>query len=236
MHTPLLSLNHVGVAYRRRVGLFKREPFWALRDVNFDLFNGETLGIIGRNGVGKSTVLQIIAGMIEPDVGVIKRFQPAIASLLTLQVGFINHLSGRDNAILSGLMMGLSKQRIVECIDNIIDFSELGNAIDQPVYTYSSGMRARLGFSVAILAEPDILLIDETLGVGDIRFKEKSTAAIKQRIQSDQTVVLVSHNGGLIRELCNRVAWIENGVSKAQGDSNLVLDEYNQFVNSKSSR
>lgn len=230
MHDCLLSLDGVGVAYWRRQGLLRRTAYWALREVSFDLYRGETLGVIGRNGVGKSTLLKVIAGIIDPDRGRVLRHQPALASLLTLQVGFVNHLNGRQNAILSGLMLGLSRAEMEARMAEIIAFAELEDAIDQPVHSYSAGMRARLGFSVSLLASPDILLIDETLGVGDASFRQKSAAAIKAKIRSDQTVVVVSHSAGQLRALCDRLVWIEDGRSRAEGPVERVLPAYEAAV------
>ena len=212
----ILSLKNVGVYYGRRTGLFKNEKFWPLKDVSLELYKGETLGIIGRNGAGKTTLLQILAGLIEPDRGIYISNCTSI-SLLSLNVGFAPHLTGRENAILSGLLLGLRRKQIEKKIDDIIQFSELHESIDQPVKTYSTGMRARLGFSVAFQIDPDVLLIDEVLGVGDIDFRKKSTDAIKKRILSERTIVLVSHNAKTIEELCTRSVILKNGVISAEG-------------------
>ena len=219
-----LRLRHVGVHYRRRVRA-RNNGFWALRDITFDLFTGETLGVIGRNGVGKSTLLRVMAGIIAPDRGEFSSFGRQ-ASLLSLQVGFVAHLTGRENAILSAMLLGMRRAEAMKKLDTIVDFAGLGNFIDEPVGTYSSGMRARLGFAVAFHAEPDILLIDEVLGVGDAAFKKKSVAAMKQRIQTDCTVAIVSHNMATIRELCDRAVWLEQGKTVAEGDTGDVIDAY----------
>jgi len=223
--SAVLSLDHVGVAYWRRSGMFQRQQFWALKDVSFDLYHGETLGVIGRNGAGKSTLLRLLAGIIAPDKGTIagNGQQP---SLLSLQVGFVPHLSGRENAILSGMMLGMRRCEIEREMDEIISFSELDDFIDQPVRTYSVGMRARLGFAVSFRVDPDILLLDEILGVGDAEFRIKSTAAMREKICSDKTIVLVSHNDAVIQQLCDRAVWIENGVTRACGATKDVLREY----------
>jgi lipopolysaccharide transport system ATP-binding protein len=227
-HLPVLSLRHVGIYYKRKRGVFG-DPFWALKDVSFDLYQGETLGIIGRNGVGKSTLLRLMAGIIKPNKGTFtnKGYQ---ASLLSLQLGFIYYLTGRENALLSGMFMGLRKKEVKAKMDAIIKFSELGEFIDQPIATYSSGMVARLGFSVAFQVDPDILLIDEVLGVGDAEFSQKSAQLMQEKIRSNKTIVFVSHHAALIQQLCNRVVWIEDGVSKAEGDAASVLKEYHQFL------
>jgi lipopolysaccharide transport system ATP-binding protein len=230
MKTPVLTVKNIAVSYRRRAGIMKTEKFWALKDVSFTLNYGETLGIIGRNGVGKSTLLKAIAGIIVPDSGEIIREHGLRISLLSLQAGFINHLSGRDNAIMGGILLGLSRRQIEERLEGIHQFSELNEFFDQPVNTYSSGMRARLGFSVAIHADPDVLLIDEILGVGDAVFRKKSSQAMRQIIRSDKTIVYVSHGAQNIRKLCDRAVWVESGVTQAEGDVDEVLGEYQKFV------
>jgi len=226
---PILSLRNVGVSYKRHRGVFG-QPFWALKDVSFDLYQGETLGVIGRNGVGKSTLLRVIDGIIKPDCGTLvnRGYQ---SSLLSLQLGFVHYLTGRENAILSGMLMGMRKRDIMAKLDAIIAFSELGDFIEQPIGTYSSGMVARLGFSVAFQADPDILLIDEVLGVGDAEFSQKSSQVMREKIHSNKTIVFVSHNGLLIQQLCDRVVWIEGGVSRMEGSAQSVLHEYHQFLN-----
>ncbi len=221
-----LSLNQVGVFYNRKVSLFNREKSWAIRDISFEVNTGETLGIIGRNGAGISTLLRVLADLLEPDEGQITR-NVKTASLLTLNLGFMPHLSGRDNAIVSGMLMGLSRKEAIANLEDVISFSELGDAIDDPFRTYSSGMRARLGFGIALTSDPDIILVDEVLGVGDKEFRQKSTREMKEKMQSDKTVVLVSHSESLVREICDRVVWIENGAVIASGEVEDVLTEYN---------
>jgi lipopolysaccharide transport system ATP-binding protein len=227
----LMKLHGVGVSYKPRGGLLRRrgEAFWALEDISLSLFRGESLGIIGRNGVGKSTLLRLLAGIIDPDRGRIES-NGCTAALLSLQVGFEPHLTGRDNAILSGMLLGLSRRRMLELMPAIIDFSELGSFIDEPTYSYSDGMRARLGFSVAMQMDPDVLLIDEVLGAGDADFREKSSEAMKERIKSEKTVVLVSHSAGTIRSLCDRAVWIENGCTREEGIPHQVLASYDAFL------
>ena len=224
----VLSLKNVGIYYKRNRGVFG-EPFWALKDVSFDLYSGETLGIIGRNGVGKSTLLRLMAGIIKPNKGYFINNGYQI-SLLSLNLGFIYYLTGRENAILSGMLMGLRKSEIQAKMEAIIEFSELGEFFDQPIATYSSGMLARLGFSIAFQVDPDVLLIDEIFGVGDAEFRQKSTRLMQDKIQSHQTIVFVSHQDALIRQLCQRVVWIEDGVSKAEGAAAHVLKEYHQSL------
>lgn len=225
--SKILSLHHVGLCYSRRNGFLRRRQYWALRDVSFDLHRGETLGIIGKNGVGKSTLLRVLAGIISPNTGNIKVLRKGMrVSLISLQAGFVPFLSGRENAVLNGILLGASKREIESQLDNIIAFSELKDFIDQPVNTYSTGMRARLGFSVAYHVDPDVMLLDEVLGVGDESFRKKSTEAMKKRIRSEKTVVLVSHSLPLLREVCDRLIWIEDGATKAQGSVTEVLKGY----------
>jgi lipopolysaccharide transport system ATP-binding protein len=226
---PILSLQEVGISFWRRVSYLKRKRFWALNSISFDVYQGETLGIVGRNGAGKSTLLRVLAGIIAPDKGTLIN-QGYRASLLSLQLGFIPHLSGRQNAILSGMLLGVSRRVIEARMDEIINFAELEKFIDQPVITYSAGMKARLGFSIAFQVDPDILLIDEVLGVGDGAFQAKSSQAMREKIRSNKTVVLVSHNLKTLRDLCDRAVWIEEGVSRAEGDVTTVLHTYHTHM------
>jgi lipopolysaccharide transport system ATP-binding protein len=229
----LLSIKNVGLFYSRRNHIFFKKIFWALRDISFNLHSGETLGVIGRNGVGKSTLLRIIAGIIAPNCGSIEIHKSDLRiSLISLQAGFLPYLSGRENALLSGMLLGATKKEMIERMDDIIDFSELNEFFDESLGTYSTGMQARLGFSVAYFVSPDIILLDEVLGVGDQSFSIKSTEAMKERIKSDKTVVLVSHNVPLIQEVCDRLLWIENGQTFAQGNVDNVLNEYIKFIGS----
>lgn len=201
----VISVNNVSVTYRQRSGLFKpAKSFEALSNVSFDLYCGETLGIVGRNGIGKTTLLKVLAGIIRPDKGKIINHRNASVSLLALQAGFDSELSGYDNAVLGGMLLGYSRKDVEAKLDEIAAFSELGAFMDQPIKTYSSGMRSRLGFSVALYASPDVLLLDEVLSVGDREFKKKAEAAITEKIRSDQTVVLVSHSESQVERLCDR--------------------------------
>ena len=225
----VISLESVGVCFRSRRSFFRFKHFDALKDVSFDLHTGDALGVIGRNGVGKSTLLRVIAGIISPDRGkVINR--GVSTALLSLQTGFDPEVTGRRNAILSGMLLGFSKREMHEKLDRIVDFSELGSYIDEPVKTYSAGMRARLGFSIAVQMKPDVLLIDEILGVGDTEFRKKSEQALQAKIVSEQTVVLVSHNAAEIKRLCNRAVWIENGVTMKEGKSADVIGAYEAYL------
>ncbi|QKE65041.1 ABC transporter ATP-binding protein [Aquipseudomonas campi] len=222
----IFEAKNAGISYRQRAGVLRYDNYWALKDVSFTLHAGETLGVIGSNGAGKSTLLRMIAGIIEPDSGQVWRQPNTSASLLALNVGFKPELSGRENAILSGLLLGMSVQQIKSQIDAIHQFSGLGDFFERAVGTYSTGMRARLGFAVAIQADPDILLIDEVLGVGDQNFKTKSHAAMREKIDSNKTVVLVSHSMDAIKSLCDRVLWLHEGRSIICDDTDYVTDGY----------
>jgi len=227
-----VSVQHAGVAYRRKTGLFRKGNYWALDDISFDLFHGETLGVIGRNGVGKSTLLCLLAGILTPDKGRIINYGVTL-SLLSLQAGFMPNLTGRENAILSGMMLGLTRHSILGQMDAIYEYADIGEFFDQPVHCYSTGMRARLGFSVAIHVDPDVILLDEVLGVGDANFKEKSAASMREKIRSDKTIVLVSHSANMIRQHCDRALWIEHGLIRAIGDTNEVLEHYQAYLDGR---
>ncbi len=222
--SAIVTMENVGVAFNAqlRVG---RPRYWALQDVSLTLARGERLGVVGRNGAGKSTLLRTIAGIIPPDRGRITRAKVS-CQLLSLTLGFMPHLSGRDNAILSGLMLGLRYREIVRRLPAILEFSELGDFFEQPISSYSTGMTSRLGFSVALQVEPDVLLIDEVLAVGDAEFQQKSGAALRERIHGGTTVVFVSHGDAQIRQVCDRALWIEHGRSMMQGNVDDVLRAY----------
>lgn len=227
---PILSLQGVGLAFNRGGLKLRRQPaFWVLKDISFELQRGETLGVIGRNAAGKSTLLRLLAGIIQHDRGKLTNRAQSTA-LLSLQIGFVPHLTGRENAILSGILLGLRRAEVERRMDEIVDFSELGGFIDEPLSSYSSGMRARLGFAVAYQVDPDILLIDEVLGVGDEAFLAKSTAAMHERIRSDKTIILVSHAPATIQTLCNRAVWIDEGVTRAMGEVREVISAYHAEV------
>lgn len=224
MSEVLVELHNVGVAFNAKRA-FTDNLFWALEDVSLTLRRGERLGVVGRNGAGKSTLLRVIAGILAPDRGTVRR-GPVSCQLLSLSLGFVPHLSGRDNAVLSGLMLGLRRRDIVARLPAIREFSELGDFFEQPIATYSSGMSMRLAFSVAIQVEPDVLLIDEVLAVGDVEFRQKSGIALRARMGEGHTVVLVSHDEAQIAKLCDRVVWIEHGKSVLEGARDEVFAAY----------
>jgi ABC-type polysaccharide/polyol phosphate transport system ATPase subunit len=195
--------------------------------VSFTLREGETLGIIGRNGSGKSTLSMICSGVLIPDEGKI-RIQGR-SQLLALGVGFKVELSGRENVYISGSLMGLSKKEIESRMEDIEEFAELGEFIDEPVRTYSSGMRSRLGFAVATAVKPDILILDEIMSVGDKAFQEKATQRIRQMRSLARSVIIVSHNPGQLRKLSTRVLWLEKGRMLMLDEPKTVLNAYDNF-------
>ena len=206
----------------------------ALEDVSFDIPKGDRVGIIGFNGAGKSTLLKILAGVYDATEGTIET-KGKIAPLLELGAGFDPNYTGKNNIFLNGAFLGYSEDFIKEKYDEILEFSELGDAINYHVKTYSSGMRAKLGFSIATMVEPDILILDEILSVGDIRFRRKSADKIRSLINSGITVLLVSHSVAQIRDLCNKAIWIDEGKLKMYGEVNKVCDAYTKAA-AKASR
>jgi len=223
---PVISLQNAGVCYRLKRKIAGSNRYWALNDISLEVRKGETLGILGSNGAGKSTLMKLMAGIVAPDRGTAWRDPDEKITLLSLGVGFESNLTGRENAILGGLLLGLHRQTIDKRLDKIRDFSELGEFFEQPVYMYSSGMLARLGFAVAMEVHPDVLLIDEVLSVGDHAFQEKSAEAIRGLMASDRTVVLISHAMSTIVELCDRAVWIDRGSTKAEGTVEEVSAQY----------
>jgi len=193
------------------------------------MYRGQTLGIIGRNGSGKSTLLRTLAGILSPDKGTIENFGVSV-SLMSLQLGFTDTLNGWDNAVMSGLILGMTRRQITRHLDEIAEFSDLGDFMDQPLGTYSSGMKVRLGFSVALFLDADVLLLDEVLSVGDAQFREKSATALRDIMASDRTVVIVSHNPSTIEQLCDRAIWIEKGATRMEGEVKRVLESYQECV------
>ncbi len=208
----------------------KDKSFHALKDISLDIEKGEILGIIGKNGSGKSTLLNTVGGIFAPDSGVVDLFGRNV-SLLSIGVGFQKDISGRENIMLNGLLLGFSEEEIREKIDAIIEFSELGKFIDKPVKTYSKGMYSKLAFSVTAFLETEIILIDEVLSVGDEHFKKKSSAKMKELISDrDRTVLIVSHSISTLRKLCTKMLWLHDGQIKMLGDTKDVLDAYEQFM------
>jgi lipopolysaccharide transport system ATP-binding protein len=226
----MLEMCDVSLSYHSRKDTFDHGVHHVLDSVSLKLIEGETLGIIGKNGCGKTTILRIMAGILAPNRGTVRRRPGTCASLLTIGLGFKPNLSGRDNALLAAMLQGSSRGQAESFLAEIKAFSELGDSFEEPVKTYSSGMRARLGFTTALMTHVDILLIDEVLSVGDAQFREKAEAALKARITGEQTVVFVSHAGPQIKEICDRAIWLNNGEIAAEGAPEPVLERYRKFL------
>jgi ABC-type polysaccharide/polyol phosphate transport system ATPase subunit len=236
----MITINDIGIKFKMGKRRRLRAPdllvelsrnrnsspgeFWALRHVSFRVQRGDTIGIIGRNGSGKSTLLRVIAGIYPPDEGKIS-VGGQVSTLFSLGAGFQPELSGRDNIYLNGIMMGLTRKLIDSKIDGIIEFSELGEFIEMPVRTYSSGMRSRLGFSIAMHIDKDIVLIDEIMSAGDAAFHQKANAEMCKLI-GEKTVVIVSHSMSTIEKLANKAIWLDKGVIADVGEPREVIKQY----------
>ena len=210
--------------------LLNAKEFHAVKDVSFEIPKGQILGICGKNGSGKSTLLRAIAGIFSADTGTIDLHGNSI-SLLSIGVGFQRRLSGYENIFLSGLLLGYSEEQINEKLNEIIEFSELGDFIYKPVNSYSSGMYSKLAFAITAILETDIMLIDEVLSVGDVRFRQKSYNKMKELISDEnRTVIIVSHSSRTLKSLCDRVIWINDGVLKGDGDPEEIVDKYEEYM------
>ena len=206
-------------------GKIQYEEFWALKDLSFEVRKGEVLGIVGHNGAGKSTLLKVISGILKPTRGSVT-VNGVVAPMLELGSGFDCDLTGRENVFLNGAILGFPEQFLKEKYEEIVEFSELGQFIDVPLRNYSSGMVARLAFSVATVVRPDILIVDEVLSVGDADFQAKSKQRMLELMGGGTTVLFVSHSLEQIREMCDRVLWIEHGEMKMLGGAQSVCDAY----------
>ena len=215
---------------RKLKGTYRVTEFWADRDISFSLEQGDMLGIIGVNGAGKSTLLKAIAGIMTPSLGTIER-KGNVAALLELSSGFDPDLSVKQNAYLRGAMLGYTRKFMDERYQDILDFAELGDFEDRPFKQLSTGMQSRLAFSIASLVQPDILILDEVLSVGDGAFAAKSAAKMREIIGRGATTILVSHSLGQIRALCNKALWLDHGRQIEFGEANRVCDQYQAFLN-----
>ena len=240
MNEPAIEVKDVHVRYRsmksfslrKSLGQIRqrRDSYEALRGVSFTVPKGKIIGIIGKNGIGKSTLLKTIAGVFSPDEGTIDTFGNRL-SLLAIGIGFQTTLSGYENIFLSGLLLGFTEKEIRARLPEIIEFSELGDFIYKPVQTYSSGMHSKLAFSITAFLDTEIILIDEVLSVGDMSFREKSYAKMKEIIShKDKTVMIVSHSNASILELCDDVLWIHDGLVKEYGPAAEVVENYEGFM------
>lgn len=244
MGKTILNVSHVGMRFNLSkekvdnikeyvIKLLKKElhynEFWALKDISFKVEQGDRVGILGLNGAGKSTLLKIISGVFKPTEGNVT-VEGKIVPLLELGAGFDRMYTGGENIFLYGTVLGYSRDFLKEKYDEIVEFSGLGEFIDVPIKNYSSGMRARLGFSIATIVDPEILILDEVLSVGDRKFKKKSLNKIKSMMKSNVTVLFVSHNTDQIREICNKAILLEHGRLIAKGDVNDVCDYYEKLI------
>ena len=244
MQSAVVRVENVSVRYRvphERISTFKEyairalqrrvtyDEFFALRDVTLDVSAGEVFGVIGRNGAGKSTLLRVISQVMKPSSGRVWR-QGSVAPLLELGAGFHPELTGRENVFLNGALLGHSREAMRNRFDEIVGFAELENFIDTPIRNYSSGMQARLGFAVATAVQPEILIVDEVLSVGDERFQEKCTARIEEFQRNGATILLVSHQAKLVEKLCNRAVWLDGGRAQAIGPAREVVQRYQEGI------
>jgi len=244
MRPPILVTN-VGKVYRRyhadRPGTIQEavakglrrmqsvEKFWGLRDVTFRVEAGQAVGIVGANGSGKSTLLRLIGGVGRPDTGRIE-VTGRVGALLDLGAGFHPDLNGWENAVLSGIINGLTRRQVFDRLDAIVGFAEVVDAMDNPIRTFSSGMQLRLAFSIAVHTEPSVLLIDEVLSVGDVAFQEKCEAKINEIKASGCSILVVSHEPGTIQDLCDAAIWLDHGKLMAQGEVGMVMEKYSAFM------
>lgn len=233
--SPILQFKDVSCDFFVRQSRLKLRTVHALKNINFELYPGQTLGVVGHNGSGKSTLLQIIAGILNHTSGDVYIAPDISVALLSLQLGFSNELTGIENAILGSMYLGSSKKKAMQLLDKILDFAEIGEWANDPLYTYSTGMRARLGFAVAMTMKPEIMLIDEVMGVGDRYFQIKSQNALMSKMNSGQTTVLVSHMEDTLRTLCDNILWLNESEVHRFGPTETVLDEYVEWIESLNS-
>ncbi|MEX2500374.1 MAG: ABC transporter ATP-binding protein [Wenzhouxiangellaceae bacterium] len=223
-----LIAENAGVRYSLRKGMFARRDKWALRNVNFRIERGDAFAVIGRNGSGKSTLLRLLSGVFAPDEGKIVNTL-GDAALLTINLGFVQHLSGRENAIMAGMLQGKRRREVLSHIDEVKELTGLGDAFEDPIASYSSGMTGRLGFAASFYNDPAVLLIDEAFSAGDDEFKQKASELMTEKLRSDDmTFVFVSHAIGQVRQLCKRGIWLEQGQIAAEGDVDTITAAYQE--------
>jgi len=220
----VIQSKNLGVSYH-----LNREKHWALKNVNLEICEGEVIGIIGHNGAGKSTLCKVLTNILVPDEGELS-ISGKTTALLSYGAGFNGQLSGTDNIYLNGMLLGIPKRRIQENYNEIVDFSELGKRIDEPIKQYSSGMKSRLGFSIAAILEPDIFIIDEALSAGDLYFNQKASEKIQEMISLAKAVIVVSHSMGFVEKVCTRAIWFNQGEIMSDGEPTQIIKEYRQHV------
>jgi len=224
------DLSHMSLAKSLKRGEIKKSNVVrAVNDVSFSVNKGEILGIVGRNGSGKTTLLRSIAGIFQPDEGIIDTHNNRV-SLMAIGIGFNQNNTGRENILKSGMLLGCNLEYVKDRMDEIIEFSELGDFIDRPVRTYSSGMYSKLSFSVTAILDTDIMLVDEVLSVGDERFRKKSFKKMEELMMSDRTVLIVSHATDTLKKFCDKILWINDGQFVKLGDTEEVLAEYDRSM------
>lgn len=240
MKKTALEVSHVSIDYRNlmhmslakslgRGNIKKADIIRAVHDISFTVNKGEILGIVGRNGSGKTTLLRSIAGIFQPDEGIIDTKGNRV-SLMAIGIGFNGNNTGRENILKSGMLLGCPLDYVKAHMEEIIEFSELGEFIDRPVRTYSSGMYSKLSFAVTAILDTDIMLVDEVLSVGDEHFRQKSYKKMEELMLSDRTVLIVSHATNTLRKFCNRIMWINDGEYVKLGDTEEILTEYESFM------
>lgn len=244
MKKELLKVEHVGMKFnlnKEKVNdmkeyiikvlkkEIKKDEFWALKDVSFSVMEGDRVGVLGLNGAGKSTLLKVVSGVFKPTEGTVTR-RGNIVPLLELGAGFDKNYTGRENIYLYGAVLGYSKEYMDSKYDEIVEFSELEQFIDVPIKNYSSGMKVKLGFSIATIAEPDILILDEVLSVGDVKFRKKSEKKIKTMMKEGTAVLFVSHSLPQVKRICNKAMILEHGKLIAIGDIKEVAKQYVQMT------
>ncbi|MEM8499154.1 MAG: ABC transporter ATP-binding protein [Pseudomonadota bacterium] len=222
----IVSIDGVSLSYPASRSLFSRRKKAVIQDLNLNIVSGENVGIIGRNGVGKTSLLKMIAGILKPDAGTIWRKPELRSTFIGVNSGFVPFMTGKENIYLTGLLLGMNEQRVGDKLTEIIDYADIGNAINDQVASYSSGMQSRLAFSISLHSDPDLLLIDEALGVGDRDFRKKSSESLRTMIREDTTAIIVSHEVEFLKRVCNQVVWIEDGHVVRQGAPSAVLEEY----------
>ena len=222
---PVVKAENVGIKF----DLNRKTPFWANRGLSFEIKEGEVVGIIGHNGAGKSTLCKLLIGIYKPDEGELK-VNGDTSSLLGYGTGFNGQLSGEDNIYLNAMLLGIPKKRVQEKYEEIVEFSGIGNAIYRPVKTYSSGMKSRLGFSIAAVLKPDIFIIDEALSTGDVAFQQKASERIQDMMEKAKAVIIVSHSMGFVEKVCTRAIWMEQGQIIDDGPAEEIVAKYRETM------